>query len=319
PACLDEAIRAGIRIIVGDSDAVLKAQGLGLDARLIDSGPESFRTALLEARRILEAQKLERERSQQIKAIVNHISDGVIALDEAGKITVFNPVAEGIFGVKQSEVVGKDPARVMALKPLGDVLEREQGQQEQIIHIGAKQAVVNRVPLVEAGEIKGTVITVQDARQIQRVEKEIRQELQRKGFAARFTLHQIIAESPAMKIVLEEARKFAGVDSTILITGETGTGKEMLAQGIHNASARREGPFVAVNCAAIAESLLESELFGYARGAFTGARREGKMGFFEMAHGGTIFLDEIGEAPLGVQAKLLRVLQERQIMRIGDE
>lgn len=319
PYCLDKAARAGIRLIVGDSDAVVQARRLGFEARLIDSGPESFRAALLEAQRVLEAQELERERRRQIKAIVNHISDGVIALDEAGRLTVFNPVAEAIFGVQQAEVLGKDPTKVMALKPLGEALYNETGRQVYIIHLGDKPVVVNRVPLVEAGQVKGVVITVQDARHIQQVEKELRKELQRKGFQARFTLDQIVAESPAMRAVVEEARKFAAVDSTILIIGETGTGKEMVAQGIHNASSRREGPFVAVNCAAIPDSLLESELFGYARGAFTGARREGKMGLFEMAHGGTIFLDEVGEAPPGVQAKLLRVLQERQIMRVGDD
>lgn len=319
PYCLDMAARQGIRLIVGDRDAVAQARKLGFEARLIDSGPESFRAALLEAQRVLEAQELERERRRQIKAIVNHISDGVIALDEDGRITLFNQVACSIFGVQQAEVLKKDPSRVMALKPLGEALYSETGKQVYIIHLGDKPVVVNRVPLVEAGQVKGVVITVQDARHIQQVEKEVRKELQRKGFKARFSLEQMVAESPAMRAVVEEARKFAAVDSTILIIGETGTGKEMVAQGIHNASGRREGPFVAVNCAAIPDTLLESELFGYAPGAFTGARREGKMGLFELAHGGTIFLDEIGEAPPGVQAKLLRVLQERQIMRVGDD
>ncbi|GEA19217.1 MAG: hypothetical protein PWR22_1835 [Moorella sp. (in: firmicutes)] len=319
PSCLDMAARQGIRIIIGDRDAVAQARRLGFEARLIDSGPESFRDALLEAQRVLEAQELEKERRRQIKAIVNHIGDGVIALDENGRITLFNQVASSIFGVQQAEVMNKDPARVMALKPLGEALYSETGKQVYIIHLGDKPVVVNRVPLVEAGQIKGVVITVQDARRIQQVEKEVRKELQRKGFKARFSLEQMVAESAAMQAVVEEARKFAAVDSTILIIGETGTGKEMVAQGIHNASSRREGSFVAVNCASIPESLLESELFGYAPGAFTGARREGKMGLFELAHGGTIFLDEIGEATPGIQAKLLRVLQERQIMRVGDD
>ena len=120
-----------------------------------------------------------------------------------------------------------------------------------------------------------------------------------------------------MQKVLNRARAYAKSDSSVLIEGESGTGKELLAQSIHNASARKEGPFVAVNCAAIPENLLESELFGYESGAFTGAKKEGKAGLFELAHKGTLFLDEIGEISKSVQTRLLRVLQEKEIMRVG--
>jgi len=115
------------------------------------------------------------------------------------------------------------------------------------------------------------------------------------------------------------AKRYAGFDSTVLIFGETGTGKEMFAQSIHNASKRANGPFVAVNCASFSETLMESELFGYVEGAFTGASKQGKVGLFEMAHKGTIFLDEISEMPLSIQSKLLRVLQEKAVMRLGDD
>ena len=119
--------------------------------------------------------------------------------------------------------------------------------------------------------------------------------------------------------MLDKARQFAVVDSNVLITGETGTGKEMIAQGLHNLSRRAKGPFVAFNCAAVPENLLESELFGYEEGAFTGARRGGKVGLIELAHGGTLFMDEIGEMPLPLQARILRVIQEKEVMRIGGE
>jgi transcriptional regulator with PAS, ATPase and Fis domain len=122
-----------------------------------------------------------------------------------------------------------------------------------------------------------------------------------------------------MQQILLKAKKYAKTDSTILITGESGTGKELMAQSIHNAGLRKDGPFVAVNCAAISESLLESELFGYADGAFTGAKKGGKPGVFELAHGGTLFLDEIGEISTKIQAILLRVLQEKEIMRVGGD
>ena len=128
----------------------------------------------------------------------------------------------------------------------------------------------------------------------------------------------IIADSPAMQAILQTAAQVAQTDSTVLISGETGTGKEVLAKYIHRNSSRADAPIIEINCAALPENLLESELFGYVEGAFTGATRGGKPGLFEIAHNGTIFLDEISEIPLGLQGRLLRVLQEREIMRLGD-
>jgi transcriptional regulator with PAS, ATPase and Fis domain len=151
------------------------------------------------------------------------------------------------------------------------------------------------------------------------LEQIVRQKTHAKGLFAKSTLDGLIGESPALLHLKERTRKFAAVDATVLISGESGTGKEMLAQSIHNLSSRAKGPFVAVNCAALPESLLESELFGYEDGAFTGAKKGGKQGLFELAHGGTILLDEIGEMPLKVQAELLRVIQEREIRRVGGD
>ncbi|MCL2205059.1 MAG: sigma 54-interacting transcriptional regulator [Treponema sp.] len=140
-----------------------------------------------------------------------------------------------------------------------------------------------------------------------------------KGHLARKGFQDIIGKSDSIEHIKHKAKTFAKSDSTVLILGETGTGKELFAQSIHNASSRRNEAFVAVNCAALPESLLESELFGYVKGAFTGALHKGKQGLFEMAHMGTIFLDEISEIPLNMQARLLRVLQEREVIRIGDD
>lgn len=140
-----------------------------------------------------------------------------------------------------------------------------------------------------------------------------------KGHIAHKTLDDIIGVSSAIQACKNKAIRYANADSTVLILGETGTGKEMFAQSIHNLSRRSQCPFVAVNCAALTPSLLESELFGYVKGAFTGARNEGKTGIFEFAHLGTIFLDEIGELPLDLQSRLLRVIQEKQVVRVGDD
>ncbi len=166
--------------------------------------------------------------------------------------------------------------------------------------------------------MKGSVAIIQDMSEI----KELYRELERfrrlvRTLEAKYTFDDIIGESEAMRLALKEARQGAHTRATVLLRGESGTGKELFAHAIHNASDRKYNQFVRVNCASIPESLLESELFGYEEGAFTGARRGGKKGFFEEADGGTIFLDEIGELSLSTQAKLLRVLQEKEIVRVG--
>ena len=160
---------------------------------------------------------------------------------------------------------------------------------------------------------------IQDASHIQSLEHKMRRELHAKGHVARYTLKDVVGHSAEMRSLVEHAELYANSPSSIFIYGESGTGKEIFAQGIHMASPFRNGPFVGINCTALPESLLESELFGYAEGAFTGAKKGGKVGLFEMAHNGTLFLDEIGEIPTSVQAKLLRVLQEREVCRLGDD
>ena len=166
--------------------------------------------------------------------------------------------------------------------------------------------------------IRLTKSSYEDLNEIQRLETLVRRKRLQEQNIAPNTLENILGQSAAIQHTISIARKMAAADSVILIQGESGTGKELIAQGIHNASARRDGPFVAVNFAALSENLLESELFGYVPGAFTGASRQGAIGLFEEAHHGTIFLDEIGDAPLPFQLKLLRVLQEKQIRRIGS-
>ena len=154
---------------------------------------------------------------------------------------------------------------------------------------------------------------------IRRTEKKIRSKLQEKGLTAKYSFSDIVTEQVEMKQLVAKALRYAHVEGNVLLTGETGTGKELFVQSMHNASPRRDKPFVAVNCAALSEQLLESELFGYTEGSFTGAQKGGKTGLFELAQGGTIFLDEIGEMPIRFQAKLLRVIQEREIRKIGGD
>ena len=188
-----------------------------------------------------------------------------------------------------------------------------------IRRVGDVDIVINTIPIVINGEILGVVATFKEAARIQNIDRKLKEKLYIKGFVTKYTIDHIKGESLIMKQLINRTRKYATTDATILIQGETGTGKEIFAQSMHNLSDRKEKPFVAINCSALPESLLESELFGYEEGAFTGAKKGGKIGLFEMASGGTIFLDEIADIPLSLQVRLLRVLEEKEVMRIGGD
>jgi propionate catabolism operon transcriptional regulator len=190
---------------------------------------------------------------------------------------------------------------------------------EELQAIRGQQILVSQQPIQVDSQPFGVLFTFQNAEAIRKSEHKIRTELHRKGLVAKYRFENIVTQNTHMLQLVEKAKRFSLVDSPILLLGETGTGKELFAQSIHNASPRCKEPFVAVNCAALPEQLLESELFGYSEGAFTGASKGGKIGLFELAHKGTLFLDEIGEIPLVLQAKLLRVLQEKEVRKIGAD
>ncbi len=314
-----EAKEKGAKIIIGDTIGACCAAQLGLKSRLIISGKEAVANALSEAFRLAEAIKSEKEKTEQIKTIVDFVHDGIIAVDKDGRISIYNKMAEKIFKKLPSEVIGKKVETVIPNTRLYEVIKTGKPEIGKIQEISGTIIATNRVPIVVGNEVVGAVATFQDVAEIQNMEQKIRRRLADKGLIASFKFDDIIFISDKMKDVVNQAKKYALLDSTVLILGETGTGKELFAQSIHNASERKNGPFVAINCAALPENLLESELFGYAEGAFTGARKGGKAGLFELAHKGTIFLDEIGEMPMGLQSKLLRVIQEKKVMRIGDD
>jgi propionate catabolism operon transcriptional regulator len=178
--------------------------------------------------------------------------------------------------------------------------------------------VVHRGPLASTSTAAGTVLTFQESRAVERLDRTLRARQRVQQFTARYRLDDIVGASESIERVRSLVRRYARSDATVLILGESGTGKEMVAQSMHHLSARRDFAFVAINCGAFPEALLESELFGYEEGAFTGARKGGKAGLIEVAHRGTLFLDEIGEMPLSLQSRLLRVLQEREVVRLGS-
>ncbi|MTI94868.1 MAG: sigma-54-dependent transcriptional regulator [Firmicutes bacterium] len=264
-----------------------------------------------------------REIQGMLEAIINATQDAISVVDTEGKGILFNPAYKRLTGFAESDVLGK-PATVDIAE--GEsvhmrVLSEKMPMRGVQLRVGPakKEVLVDAAPIIVNDQLKGSVAVIHDISEIKRLTEELDKAKQIiRTLEAKYDFNDIIAENREMVRAVEQARKVAETPATILLLGESGTGKELFAHAIHNSSRRRYNQFIRVNCAALSDNLLESELFGYVEGAFTGARRGGKKGLFEQASGGTIFLDEIGEVSLSVQAKLLRVLQEKEITRVGD-
>jgi PAS domain S-box-containing protein len=310
---------APIQVLLGGAVAESLANEYGLPTVFLETSQEDIETALEEAYRLLEVRRIETQKTEQFKAILDNINHGVIAVDKQGIITTFNRAAGKITGVVQMHAEGRRLAEVLPLDTTPDVIKSGQPLLGNLTRIGRTMVLSNKVPVKVGSEIMGAVETLEDVTKIREYENIIRVKLAEKGYVAHFNFNDIIGDSPAVKETVRLARKFAEVDSIILIEGESGTGKEVFAQAIHSSSNRSQGPFVAVNCGAIPDSLIESELFGYHPGAFSGARREGKDGLFTQAHTGTIFLDEISETSQSFQTTLLRVIQEMEVRPLGSD
>jgi propionate catabolism operon transcriptional regulator len=326
---VDTLAAEGCSVIIGPGMACDLAQQAGMESVFLYSlgaVEEAFERSV-ELARVSRQKESKRVR---LNTIVAHLRDGVAAFDEAGQLEAVNPAMLELLGLDAApkgrpETLSRNcdhdiPAQVArAVAPLlRETLAHDQPIDERIEQIGGRALIVNCVSIVEHGVRSGSVVTMQDALVAQRIDRSLRTSQRPKHLVARHQLDDLIGGSPALQRVRRLARAGAAHDATVLLTGESGTGKELVAQGIHNASRRRGNPFVAFNCAALPEGLIESELFGHEEGAFTGARRGGKPGLFEIAHTGTIFLDEIGEMPAALQSRLLRVLQEREVMKLGS-
>lgn len=251
----------------------------------------------------------------QMERVLEVSEKGVVMTLPDGEITLYNKRFVKMVG---SPV--KEGTRLMDLfndKILSYL--KSGAPEEKIVKINKRDIAIKKNRVVYERDIYQDLYFFDDVTYLKSLEQTISKEIKSSGFAAKYQLGDIIYHSKAMGKCIESAKIFAQTEKTILILGESGTGKELLAQSIHNLSERSLWPFVAVNCAAVPSGLLESELFGYVKGAFTGASREGKIGMFECANNGTIFLDEIGDMPYSLQSRLLRAVQERQIMRIGSD
>lgn len=320
PEILNKAIEEdGCDALVSGYSANLLAGRMGLNSVVIQTGAAALSQAMDEAIYTVERIRQERIISQMYKTIIYSSDAGLLYVDREGMIRVRNHVARQMNG--NVSIMGKPLKEAISwLEPLFCSVMKTGKVETRLISIpGTKTTVsVKCSPVIANNEQSGVVFNLTDVTQIQELESQIRRKLSERGLKARYTFDQIIHKSKEIDRVIELAGRYAASDSNVIIIGETGTGKELFAQSIHNASKRKNGPFVAVNCAALPENLLESELFGYVEGAFTGTSKGGKMGLFEQAHGGTLFLDEVGEISMAIQTKLLRVLQERQVRRIGD-
>ena len=321
-ASLEEVIawarQQGCEAVIGGGGSNTFARKHGLKGVELHTSAYAITSALRDAASIVEARRQEQEKALRYRTIMDATSEGIAAVSTEGEITAVNRAACDFFGSTEEQLVGRHVASSLPAGGIAEVMESGRPIWHKLENFKGKIFVVNYIPLVVGPDLVGAVVTFKDAPNVVRAENAVRRAFA-KHLTARYTIKDFIHRHPSMAEVAEKIRRFASVDATVLVSGETGTGKEIVVQSIHNLGPRRQSPFVSMNCAALPDQLLESELFGYEEGAFTGSRRGGKPGLFELAHSGTILLDEIGATTLNMQSRLLRVIQEKEVMRIGGD
>lgn len=266
------------------------------------------------------------EISQWFERIADFLQEGIIVVDADTKIIFINKAYEKHIGQSRKEIIGRKIVEIRPKTLLPEVMKWGKPLYDTVRHANNKETFCDFIPIKDGDNVIGGMVVVRDFRQIGSLIKIFDANSKKpplnsnaRGFQTNFSFENIIGADSGLKSVVSLSRKAALTDSSVFISGESGTGKEIIAQSIHSASSRRDYPFVDINCAALPETLLESELFGYEEGSFTGSKKDGKKGLFEIANGGTIFLDEITEMPPSLQVKLLRVLQEKTLRKIGGQ
>jgi propionate catabolism operon transcriptional regulator len=308
----------GVKEVVGGSWVTTIAESYGMKG-LFYYSHHSMSEAIQNALNVLRAYRNEMEKATLFKTIVDMNKNGIITTDKQLNITVVSPSAEKLLRIKKQKVIGQNINTIIPHLITDQTLKDARPQHHILFEHNNESMVGDVVPVNLEGEMLGLMIAVDDVVNLQEAEWQIRKKINKKSLKAHYTFNDIIGTSNIIQETIKKANKFSQTQSTVLIQAESGTGKELFVQSIHNASNRRNHSFVAINCAALPESLLNSELFGYDEGAFTGAKKGGKPGLLELAHRGTIFLDEISELPLHLQSRLLRVIQEKEVMRIGGD
>lgn len=283
--------------------------------------PQTIRETVNTARIFLSQMQDNIKQVNTLNSIYNNIDEGILIFNKEEVVTEANTRAISMLGRDRTKVIGSNVSELISGMPA----RRKDGKcsidfpRNFTGKLGKTQINYTIYPFDLYHGEQCFMMILQDVTKIQMLEQNIRVELSKKGLVAKHHFEDIMTCEKIMEHVISKARTIAGHEGSVIIYGESGTGKELFAQSIHNASTRSSGPFVAVNCSALSESLLESELFGYVGGSFTGARKEGKPGLFELAHNGTIFLDEINSTPLNLQTKILRVIESQQVMRVGSD
>ena len=300
-------------VTVGGGTLALTASAkIGIPNIFVPTSSLSIKKALRNSLIYAKFKDEERRKNLLANISMNNIEYGLLIVEQ-DTILFANAAMREVVGIHFDKLVGSSFQQKFEenSQKLLDM------KQENVINIGQKLFLVRKELAQDFGDFY--VFTFQSANALHEKEHVLRSSLRDKGYKASYTFADIIAESPCMLAAITKAKVYAATDASVLIEGASGTGKELLAQSIHNASSRKENPFVAVNCAAIPENLFESELFGYEEGAFTGAKKGGKAGLFETAHNGTLFLDEINSLPYAHQGKLLRALEDGEFRKVGSD
>ncbi|MGP2528255.1 sigma 54-interacting transcriptional regulator [Acidaminococcus sp. LBK-2] len=317
---LENIKQTGYKAIIGPHKLKELAKKAGFSYYTVPLAEPDLLDAIEQAKQQLRIYNQHIQNETQMNTIINLSDQGIIALDSKGCIQTINHSARRIFSFFSQDPIGK-PYETTPLANIKVIkkIQRNPVVQKDIIKVEDDSILCTLTPLFVGKTLNNIIISCELADQIQKKDIKMRSRLLSNKCQASKTFHSIIGHGDKISRAVAIARKYACYDSTVLISGQSGCGKEIFAQSIHNASNRKDKPFVVINCAALPESILESLLFGYEAGTFTGAKASGKAGLFELAHGGTVFLDEISEMPLMMQSRFLRVLQEHEVMRIGSD
>ncbi len=316
---VQRGIHWNVDFVAGGGSTQRLAQKYGISFVSLAPSREQFLSILDSAANVASFYREKESMINEMQGMMDSMMDGFLSVDAQGTILACNTVARDLLGAqKREEIIGASIFTYMTESIFHEILHAEHGHDEKVISMNATPMVVHSTVVKRRNSVEKALFSLRKVQDVIRQSGSIRSAISG-GFETHYRLSDMVYKSTAIHDIINLCRIYAKTNSSVLIGGETGTGKEIISQGIHNSSKRKKKPFVSINCAELPEHLLESELFGYDEGAFTGSRKGGKAGFFELAHGGTLLLDEIDSASTLVQSKLLRVLQEKEIMRIGGK
>ncbi len=321
---LKKTAEEGIHFCMAGLHVTRIAQKLGISCYFNpdNDGYESIYRAIQQAIALVENLSAQKERNKELESIMDYSFEAVIQVNPEGRVVFCNSIAEELLQEPKGALMSRmvwELIPELDQRQMNNVLRQGQYIYGNVVKVHECIAVINIIPYMKNGEINGAIVHLNQKERVENLEGQIKKEIYSRGLVAKYTFSDILGRSEVMEECRYKARQFAKHHANVLIFGETGTGKELFAQSIHNYSMRKDQPFVAINCGALPVNLLESELFGYVGGAFTGAAKQGKKGLLELADKGTIFLDEISEMDLQGQVRLLRVIEERVITKVGDD